>query len=84
MHGASVPSFFYGTAWKEERTRELAALALRCGFRAIDTANQRRHYHEVAVGEAVAAFLAEGHARDERVRGSTDSIRGLARDYEVI
>ena len=65
IRGIPVPSFFYGTAWKEDRTRELAAMALRAGFRAIDTANQRRHYFEAGVGEAVAAFLAEGHARDE-------------------
>jgi diketogulonate reductase-like aldo/keto reductase len=44
----------YGTAWKEERTTELVRLALAAGFRAIDTANQRRHYHEAAVGEALA------------------------------
>jgi diketogulonate reductase-like aldo/keto reductase len=52
--GVLVPSFFYGTAWKEGRTRELTTLALSAGFVAIDTANQRRHYVEAAVGEAVA------------------------------
>lgn len=46
-------NFIYGTAWKEERTRELVLLALQAGFRAIDTANQRRHYVEAGVGEAV-------------------------------
>ena len=30
------------------------------GFRGIDTANQRRHYHEAAVGQAVAAVLESG------------------------
>src|SRR5437870_10988841 len=50
----SAPDFLYGTAWKEERTAELTELALRAGFRGIDTANQRRHYFEAAVGEAVA------------------------------
>jgi diketogulonate reductase-like aldo/keto reductase len=55
----------YGTAWKEDRTEELARLALRSGFAAIDTANQRKHYCEEAVGDAVAAFLAEGRRRDE-------------------
>jgi diketogulonate reductase-like aldo/keto reductase len=35
-------------------------LALRAGFRAIDTANQRRHYFEEAVGDAVHAVLADG------------------------
>lgn len=50
MHG-----FMYGTAWKEDDTRRLVELALRAGFRAIDTANQRKHYLEAAVGEALAA-----------------------------
>ena len=65
IQGVSVPSFIYGTAWKEDRTRELTLQALRAGFRAVDTANQRRHYVEAAVGEAVAAFLGEGHTHDE-------------------
>lgn len=61
-----VPSFFYGTAWKEERTEALTTQALQAGFRAIDTANQRRHYHEAAVGVAVAAFCRDaGVARAE-------------------
>lgn len=60
VRGQKVPCFLYGTAWKEERTRELTELALRSGFRGVDTANQRRHYVEAAVGEAVAAVLAEG------------------------
>jgi diketogulonate reductase-like aldo/keto reductase len=33
---------------------------LRHGFRAIDTANQRRHYHEAAVGRAIAAAISSG------------------------
>lgn len=44
----------YGTAWKEDRTRGLVAEALRAGYRGIDTANQRKHYHEAAVGEGIA------------------------------
>ncbi len=56
--GVTVPSFFYGTAWKEERTKDLTALALSAGFVAIDTANQRRHYVEAAVGAAVGDALA--------------------------
>jgi diketogulonate reductase-like aldo/keto reductase len=54
LQGIAVPSIIYGTAWKEERTAELTGLALGAGFRAIDTANQRKHYFEAAVGEAVA------------------------------
>jgi diketogulonate reductase-like aldo/keto reductase len=49
------PPFFYGTAWKEDRTANLTESALRAGFRAIDTANQRRHYFEAGVGEGLAA-----------------------------
>jgi diketogulonate reductase-like aldo/keto reductase len=48
-------TFLYGTAWKEERTAGLVEQALRAGFRGIDTANQRRHYFEAGVGEALAA-----------------------------
>jgi diketogulonate reductase-like aldo/keto reductase len=51
----TAPRFLYGTAWKEERTHQLTLLALRNGFRGIDTANQRKHYFEAAVGEAVVA-----------------------------
>jgi diketogulonate reductase-like aldo/keto reductase len=50
----------YGTAWKEGRTAELTELALRTGFRAIDTANQRRHYFEAGVGEGLAAAYRAG------------------------
>ncbi len=52
--------FIYGTAWKEERTAPLTELAIRTGFRAIDTANQRKHYFEAGVGEALAAVYAAG------------------------
>jgi diketogulonate reductase-like aldo/keto reductase len=60
------PQIVYGTAWKEERTEALTRLALDAGFRAIDTANQRKHYFEAAVGDAVARAIGEGVvARDE-------------------
>src|SRR5947207_1710580 len=54
------PSFLYGTAWKEDRTQGLVELALRVGFRGIDTANQRRHYFEAGVGQALAAAYRAG------------------------
>ena len=50
VDGVRVPRFLYGTAWKEDATQRLTELALKQGFRAIDTANQRRHYDEAAVG----------------------------------
>jgi diketogulonate reductase-like aldo/keto reductase len=64
---ASVhPDFLYGTAWKEERTPALVELALRVGFRGIDTANQRRHYFEAGVGQGLAAAYRAGVAtRDD-------------------
>ncbi len=58
------PRFLYGTAWKEERTAALVTAALAAGFRAIDTANQRKHYFEAAVGEAVRRALDGGLDRD--------------------
>ena len=54
------PTFVYGTAWKEERTAELTEQALRVGFRGIDTANQRKHYFEAGVGEALLSAYQEG------------------------
>ncbi len=54
------PDFLYGTAWKEDRTPGLTELALRMGFRGIDTANQRRHYFEIGVGEGLAAAYRAG------------------------
>jgi diketogulonate reductase-like aldo/keto reductase len=61
-----IPSYFYGTAWKEDDTAELVKAALVSGFRAIDTANQRKHYHEEGAGQGIAQFLKEsGVKRDE-------------------
>lgn len=63
--GVVVPTFFYGTAWKEERTATLVTQALDAGFRAIDTANQRKHYFEEGVGRAIAGAFERGLARGE-------------------
>ena len=58
--------FLYGTAWKEDATEQLVLLALEQGFRGIDTANQRKHYHEAGVGQAIAAAIEQGLVtRDE-------------------
>jgi diketogulonate reductase-like aldo/keto reductase len=65
VRGVAVPSFMYGTAWKEADTARCVRDALAVGFRAIDTANQRKHYHEVGVGEALAAAFAGGLTRAE-------------------
>ena len=58
--GVRVPRFLYGTAWKENETQRLTELALQQGFRGMDTANQRRHYHEAAVGQGISAAIARG------------------------
>lgn len=64
VQGVEVPPLIYGTAWKEDATERLAGQALRAGFRGIDTANQRRHYHEAGVGAALKAALQGGLDRD--------------------
>ena len=62
MSLGNLPSIFvskniipliYGTAWKKTKTKELVELAIRSGFRAIDTACQPKHYYEVGVGDAL-------------------------------
>src|SRR2546428_12733365 len=60
QHPAPLPDFLYGTAWKQDRTQSLTELALRMGFRGIDTANQRRHYVEAGVGQGLAAACRAG------------------------
>jgi diketogulonate reductase-like aldo/keto reductase len=48
-----TPTFLYGTAWKEDDTARCVRDAIAAGFRAIDTANQRKHYFEAAVGQGI-------------------------------
>jgi diketogulonate reductase-like aldo/keto reductase len=55
-----VPTFLYGTAWKEESTQRCVKMALEAGFRGIDTANQRKHYDEAGVGAALREVYAAG------------------------
>ncbi len=61
--GVRIPKLIYGTAWKQERTAALVKLAIKQGFRGIDTACQPKHYHEPGVGEGLAACLGEGLSR---------------------
>jgi diketogulonate reductase-like aldo/keto reductase len=66
QNNMTIPEFLYGTAWKEERTAELVERAVRSGFRGIDTANQRKHYFEAAVGQGLQAGYRAGVVkRDE-------------------
>lgn len=63
LRGASkdeIPPMIYGTAWKKERTADLVYLALKSGFRAIDTAAQPRHYQEKLVGDGIRRAIADG------------------------
>lgn len=61
--GVAMPRIIYGTAWKKERTADLVEMALRAGFRGVDTACQPKHYHEAGVGKGIAAALGAGLAR---------------------
>lgn len=60
-----LPNVIYGTAWKEEATEELVLSAIKAGYRNIDTANQRRHYNEEAVGSAISEALKNGLSRED-------------------
>ncbi len=67
VQGVDVPTLVYGTAWKEDATERLTRMALDAGFRGIDTANQRKHYHEAAVGAALEAALRNGSIKRSEV-----------------
>lgn len=60
----SIPSFMYGTAWKETATAGLVLQAVEAGFKAIDTANQLIHYQEAFVGDALKLLEQKGIKRD--------------------
>ena len=79
----AVPPIIYGTAWKEEATRSLTAQALKVGFRAIDTANQRKHYVEAAVGEAVEEAVTEGICRREELFLQTKFTFAAGQDHRI-
>mmetsp|Transcript_32786 Transcript_32786/g.61668 ORF Transcript_32786/g.61668 Transcript_32786/m.61668 type:complete len:181 (+) Transcript_32786:208-750(+) len=61
--GVKIPRLLYGTAWKKERTTELVKLAVRQGFKGIDTACQPKHYSEDLVGQALEELEGEGISR---------------------
>src|SRR5947207_7913891 len=60
VRGVAAPLIMYGTGWKEDRTQALVLEAFATGFRAFDTANQRKHYVEEEVGAAVRTAMASG------------------------
>jgi diketogulonate reductase-like aldo/keto reductase len=59
--GITIPTFLYGTAWKENQTEALTLLAIESGFVGIDTANQRRHYYEAGIGKALQQALSKNN-----------------------
>jgi len=59
------PWLMYGTAWKKEATTKLVETAVLQGFRAIDTANQPKHYDEPRVGEALKNLSQKGIGRTD-------------------
>ena len=67
LNREEIPSFLYGTAWKEEQTTPLVNMAIAAGFRGIDTANQRKHYFEAAVGEALSSMYEAGSVTREEL-----------------
>jgi diketogulonate reductase-like aldo/keto reductase len=83
MDADDTPRFIYGTAWKEEETRPLTTLALEAGFRAFDTANQRKHYHEAGVGEALAAAYDAGLVQREELFIQTKFTYEAGQDHRL-
>lgn len=61
----NIPKLIYGTAWKKDETARLVELAVKSGFRAIDTACQPRHYNEKGIGDALQNLYKEGFKREE-------------------
>ena len=83
VRGHRVPALLYGTAWKEDRTAELTELALEAGFRGIDTANQRKHYFEAGVGEALARMIDRGRLRRKDVFLQTKFTHVQGQDHRL-
>ncbi|KAI0181365.1 Aldo/keto reductase [Hypoxylon sp. FL1284] len=75
---ASMPKLLYGTAWKKDATADLVLLALKAGFRGIDTAAQPRHYKEPLVGAAVKQAILSGTVArgDLFIQTKFTSVRG--------
>jgi len=78
-----APEFIYGTAWKEEQTAELTRRALESGFRAVDTANQRKHYHEAGVGEAIGEAMEEGVVERDELFVQTKFTYEAGQDHRI-
>jgi diketogulonate reductase-like aldo/keto reductase len=81
--GLGLPRLMYGTAWKDDATEALTTQALVAGLRAIDTANQRKHYFEAGVGAAVAAFQARGEGTRAQLFLQTKFTYARAQDHRL-
>lgn len=79
----NLPDFIYGTAWKEDQTKPLTKLAIESGFRAIDTANQRKHYHEEGVGEALQEAITEGLVERDDIFLQTKFTHAAGQDHRM-
>src|SRR5258705_9907491 len=79
----AVPLIMYGTAWKEDRTQVLVLEAIATGFRAFDTANQRKHYVEEEVGAAVRTAIASGTVTQEDLFLQTKFTYQRGQDYRL-
>src|SRR5437868_10853283 len=79
FRGVALPRIMYGTAWKEDRTKPLVLEAIAAGFRAFDTANQRKAWREevsVALtpsGAAAAILFARSMAQSSSLPGGVTS-----------
>lgn len=83
VQGVRVPTLVYGTAWKEDRTEALVRQALAAGFRGIDTANQRKHYHEAGVGAALRGAFSDGAVRREDLFLQTKFTYARGQDHRL-
>jgi diketogulonate reductase-like aldo/keto reductase len=83
VRGVAVPGFMYGTAWKEDRTERLTSLAIAAGFRAIDTANQRKHYVEAGVGAAIGTAMRDARVRREDLFVQTKFTYARGQDHRL-
>lgn len=81
--GVKVPTFLYGTAWKENDTERLTELALTSGFLGIDTANQRRHYYEAGVGHALKRLFGQRRLQRETVFLQTKFTFASSQDHRL-
>ncbi len=81
VNGFKVPGFFYGTAWKEDRSAQLTEQALRAGFLALDTANQRKHYFEEGVGQGLQTFLSSTNSNRDQIFVQTKFTYARGQDH---